>query len=126
MKDAEYIVLRKKGPYRSYKANVKKAQAIFAAARRSLPFDHILKGPKVTSFARNILHPRTAGPVTVDAHAYSVAHLWRFTTHGMVKLTETRYQEIAEAYRVAAEQVGVQPHRLQAVTWVVWKRKHKI
>jgi len=126
MRDAEMAVLGKRGPYRCYKANLKKAKAIIAADRKSEPFKQILKGPKVSAFAHNIQHPRTAGIVTIDAHAYSVAHLWRFTTHGMVRLTEQRYSEMVAAYVAAAATVGLKPHQLQAITWVTWKRKHSI
>lgn len=95
----------------AYPANVAKARAILAGGR---PAD-VVSGPKVSSFYRAIVGAPT-GPV-VDRHATRVA-----TGHEYAAVTKGAYRTVQEAYETAADILGVDPHTLQAATWLVCKR----
>ena len=86
----------------------------------------ILGGLKVRSFYTNILQPNNPDPVTVDRHAYCLAHGIRSERSGSaskdVYLTPARYRETAEVYREISRELGLLPNQLQAITWLVWKR----
>lgn len=87
------------------------------------PLDDVLDGgPKVRSFYANILSPATSIAVTIDRHAYDIVA--GTTDDKGRKGLEAKgvYESCAEAYRTAAETLGVAPHVVQAVTWLAWKR----
>lgn len=76
------------------------------------------KGHKTESFFHNIMGD--TGVVTLDRHAIDIAlgsdkpeRFW---------ITEKRYFAMAEAYMLAALQLGIQPSQLQAITWLAWRR----
>lgn len=77
-----------------------------------------VSGPKVSSFFANIMGDSQA--VTVDTWAARVA-LGDWTWKGSVG--EKLYREIADAYRAAADKVGLPPSQVQAVTWVSIRRR---
>lgn len=81
----------------------------------------VLGGQKTTNFYLNIAHPDFAGPVTVDRHAHDIARgvEWGNSNRGLS--TMSRYDVLADAYREAAEDAGIKPHEMQAVTWVIWR-----
>jgi hypothetical protein len=66
-------------------------------------------GPKVSRFARNLAGDET--PVTVDRWAARAAGLPESGGRAW-------YRELEEAYRAAAETVGLPPSRFQAVVWL--------
>lgn len=109
----------------TYGANKRKAADIYLTAKARLPFEHILSGQKVTAFARNIEHPEDVS-ITVDVHAYSVAHGKRFTADTMPAILPRVYARLSDSYRAAGETVGLSGAEVQAITWTVWKRIHKI
>lgn len=80
-------------------------------ANGARPLD-TLRGPKVLAFYRAITGDRDS--VTVDTWA-ALAATGRPTRRGV---TGKRYDEIAEAYRLAARLAGVSPRELQAAVWV--------
>lgn len=86
----------------------------------------ILGGLKVRSFYANLLQPDNPDPVTIDRHAYCLAHGIRSERSGAasvdVYLTPKRYRETAEAYREIAADLDLLPNQLQATTWLAWKR----
>lgn len=75
----------------------------------------VMTSPKTRAFVDNITWPD--GPsVTVDSWAYRIAEGdLSLPARG---LREPEYECYAEAYREAAEFVGIVPCRLQAITWV--------
>ena len=112
--------------YATYGQNVIKARCIVELERQGDAWGEYVRGPKVTAFWRNIVEPRGAlGNVTVDFHAYSVAHGKRYTTKSVPAFGRLGYERIALAYRQVAKSVGLLPHELQAVCWVCWKRLAK-
>ena len=77
-----------------------------------------LNGPKVSSFAANMLGDDDA--VTIDVWAARVA--WPDFSKKELDLALDRvgvYDALAEAYRIAAARVGVSPSTMQATTWIV-------
>ena len=85
-----------------------------------------LKGLKTNNFALNIYH-KNDSYVTVDYHAVSIAQNFRYTIES-IKSTAFRakqYHEIAEAYKKAGEDLGLQAKALQAITWVAWRNVDK-
>lgn len=73
-----------------------------------------LNGPKVKSFAANILGDHEA--VTLDTWAMRVAGL------DYAGLSRSGiYEAVANCYRIAASKRGVEPSTMQAVTWVVMR-----
>ncbi len=109
----------------TYGKNRDKAVAIFRAASRGEQYQGILSGQKVTSFALNIEHPNREIGVTVDFHAHSIAINWRLRVHES-KITTRDYAVLTRAYSDVAARHGLKPHQAQAITWVAWKRIHKV
>jgi hypothetical protein len=85
------------------------------------PLD-VLSGNKVRSFYNCIC---LEDDVCVDSHAYAVA-----TGHGeRIKrraISDKSYSEISNAYIDAAKSIGLSGSQLQAITWLAYKRIHKI
>ncbi len=109
----------------TYGLNRAKAGAIFRAAVAGLPYDGILSGPKVTRFARTIERPWESHGITVDVHAFSVASNRRFTTTTVV-IGAPDYRTCERAYLTVGEELAIAGHQVQAITWCVWKRLHKV
>jgi hypothetical protein len=73
------------------------------------------RGPKVRSFAYNLLGAAGARVVTIDSHAAAICGL------GPEGLRGKRYGILAASYAHAAQLAGVKPHELQAATWCTWR-----
>lgn len=76
---------------------------------------------KTKSFYLNLINPLTGEAVTVDRHAMRVA--LGDTRGNKLNLTEARYKSITRGYEIAANEVGVLPHELQAITWITFKNQ---
>lgn len=87
-------------------------------------------GHKRRSFYNNILDPfATTGDVTIDTHAVAAAMLQPYaggdpTVARNFKTPDSKnlglygtYPVYAEAYRQAAEEVGILPREMQSITW---------
>lgn len=130
------------------KPNATQSQA--DRARRMLDGEHhskVLKSPKVSNYAHLIEHGddepgRTKpGRVVVDRHAVSAAIGRRVTDREFSSLDlsnhydthgddgNMHYRQIADTYRHATERLremghDVKPHQVQAVAWLVQKRRN--
>lgn len=114
--------------------NVADVYAFAMAARYGRPM------PKATTFTRNAqlawraLHdsrePWTSAAPKVKAFVNAilgdmdsvVVDVWatRVATEGRISAVPTgRYDEVADAYRIAARHLGITPRTVQAVTWLV-------
>lgn len=119
----ELITTGKIKRYGGYRANLRKAERILGGESP----DSVLGGQKVTSFYRLIRDGGNNVDVVVDAHAASVAdgkhYLWKQTP----RLDRRgRYEKMTRVYQRAAKTLGVNPHEVQAATWLAWKRiKHE-
>lgn len=80
----------------------------------------VLGGQKVTAFYRNLTGDEDA--VTVDVWAARAAEGDEVTTTDK-SIRGTRYEDIAQAYRIVADVVGVTPRHLQATVWVAIRGK---
>lgn len=76
-------------------------------------------GPKVYNFSRNLAGDYSA--ITVDTHATQAALCdVEFT----VGLNAVVYDCFAQAYRMAADSISVEPAIFQAIIWHTWKRMY--
>lgn len=93
--------------------------------------DETVTGPKVRSFFNNILEPGVTENVTVDAHMYKVFDAVGFELQDAKRfmgLSVTRdkqpvvgsvgYTVVAEAVRLAGEELGMAPDEVQAAYWL--------
>lgn len=78
---------------------------------------------KTRAFYANIADPSDAVTVTIDRHAFDVALNKRADANKRVGLTPTRYTAWSDAYRAAADTLGVLPQQVQAVTWETWRQR---
>lgn len=78
------------------------------------------RGHKTMNFFASIYSGGEDG-VCIDRHAACLAWGERRAT---VSLTDRQYQEMVDAYTLAAWTVGVTPAEMQAVTWVVWRNRY--
>ena len=83
-----------------------------------------LKGPKLIEFFNCILGD--SGDVCIDGHAFSIWSGDRITLANVPSIGKKLRQSIKADYQAAAKIAGVQPHVIQAITWVTWKRIHGV
>ena len=83
----------------------------------------ILKGNKITSFFLNIYDQNYNG-VTIDRHAICLA-VGEVLNDDSLQLSLNQYNFFVNCYRISAQKLGVQPHQVQAVTWVEWRKFKK-
>lgn len=76
---------------------------------------------KTTCFYLNILHPENDELVTVDRHAIRIA-LGDAPGVDNICMTEKRYRNIAESYRIASKEMDLSAIQLQAVVWCAYRR----
>lgn len=96
------------------------------AAQRIIDGEHpnyVLNGDKTRAFCENIALNGISDNVTVDVHAFSIAHNKPIPS-SKIKMGKTLYREIAECYSRAAKRENVMPTQMQAITWVVWRDTH--
>lgn len=89
--------------------------------------DH-LSGPKVVSFYHNIVNPYTDDPrfVTIDKHAFDIAMGMTGNPYkGGKAVTQKLYPILRSAYCIAANEAGIRPLQMQAVTWECWRNMKK-
>jgi hypothetical protein len=94
-------------------------------AQRILDGEHpldVLKGDKTRSFAEAIATRGEGAIATVDCHAHDIA-MARVCREDERDLGKRNYRAIALAYAEVAEYNAVSVNRVQAVTWVRWKRE---
>tara|TARA_R110000868_G_scaffold392714_2_gene663500 strand:- start:703 stop:1329 length:627 start_codon:yes stop_codon:yes gene_type:complete len=81
-----------------------------------------LNGNKIQNFFLNIAFPGVALGVTIDRHAVSVAVGEVLPDSMLRSITDKQYAFFEDAYRIAANKVGILPHEIQAVVWVKWRK----
>lgn len=101
----------------TFNKNKEKAFAIVREGKPSL----VKKSNKTSSFFDNIKFEKSL-EVTVDVHAFSVYH-------GKVvpaqRITDKKYQEVADAYKLVAMELGLKAYEIQAICWLTWLRMRK-
>jgi hypothetical protein len=73
----------------------------------------VLSGDKVRAFYANLTGDMSQ--VTIDRHALAIAG-WEKS------LTPAAYRRLTFAYRMAAENLDLEPAEVQALTWCHWRR----
>jgi hypothetical protein len=96
----------------TFRKNVEKAWRVIINDDPS----EVLTSPKTKAFVDNIVNPHTSVEVTVDVWARRIAE--GDLTLPARSIVGDAYVEYANAYREVAEDVGLRPCQLQAVTWV--------
>lgn len=84
----------------------------------------VLKGPKLVEFFSCIVGDNLE--VCIDGHAYSVWAGDRITLDSVPKISTKLRETIKANYRNAAENVGILPSEMQAITWLTWRRLHGV
>ena len=79
---------------------------------------------KTRSFWQCIVWPKIAGRIAIDRHAVRVC--WGKLTASDVSsrrytTTPAKYRQWELAYHQAADKIGILPHELQAITWLVFR-----
>lgn len=106
------------------RANLAKARRIMAEGSVDA-----LGGLKVNNFYRSIVSGGADG-VTIDRHAWCIAHNDRSRTNNIPSMTPKAYEAVADRYRrasvILSREYGMplSPAVVQAVTWVVWRRRY--
>lgn len=77
------------------------------------------KVSKTASFFRNILTGDSVD-VTIDRHAVRIA-LGNPKNADSICMTEKRYRNVRDAYRIVAEKVGLSASQVQAITWIAFR-----
>jgi hypothetical protein len=103
-------------PAKHVKVQLAKAQAIMEGAE---PTSVLGNGLKTQNFYQCIVDPTNTTAVCIDRHAHDVAVGEVYGNDDRGLSTATRYNMLAEAYRIAAEKLNTLPMIVQAVTWVV-------
>jgi hypothetical protein len=77
---------------------------------------------KTFAFAKCIEEAKVneSDPVVIDRHAIKIAY-GQMDAKPII-ITDCRYREASEGYRIVAEKYGMKAHQVQAVTWVAYKR----
>ena len=125
------IMLKTGDAPHAYGDSIRKARAIWEGADPNTT----LGGRKVRSFYANCLRPTRPGAVTIDRHAASIALLGpsaqRLRRSATLSDSDLKiltrvgtYTMIAACYRGVARELGLLPHQLQAVTWLVWRESY--
>lgn len=83
----------------------------------------VLNADKTQSFCSNIALNGKNDAVTIDVHAFSIAH-YRPISSKNIKLGKPLYRDISNSYRRAAAIEGILPTEMQAITWVVWRERY--
>lgn len=97
-------------------------------AQRIIDGEHpleVLRGDKTRAFCSNIATNGECDSVTVDVHAFSIAHGKPIPSSKIV-LGKRLYREIAECYSRAAKREGLANSQMQAITWVAWREMHSV
>lgn len=121
VKDARVLALDSDATVSTFNDQKRKALKI----KRGDDPESVLKGPKVRAFWKCILEPKHPEAVVVDRHAGRVAVGW-----GM-SIEEINYwipkagmrEKITTAYQQVADELGLLPLEVQAVTWLVYREK---
>lgn len=85
---------------------------------------------KTKAFFLNILNPDIPTDVTIDRHAIAVCIQSTDNvsalpkTHGHLK--PTQYAFFQSCYISASNKLGILPHQLQAITWIVYRRLRQL
>lgn len=92
-----------------------------------LPEDAVpvrLNGRKISAFHQCIMGDDA---VCIDGHAWGIAMADRRPMQSVPSIGKADYKLLCDAYRIAAERVGLSKgYQMQAVTWVTWRRIHNV
>jgi hypothetical protein len=83
-----------------------------------------LHGPKERAFFECIADPNGShGFICLDRHAINAWHGYLCDDEARKRFASSvrNYRKVSNDYRAVAAELGILPHELQAVIWVVWR-----
>ena len=83
------------------------------------------RAPKTGAFFTLLADPTDPDAVVVDGHAWCIAEGERRPLDQVPQIAGNLYRQIANAYGIAAERLGLPAHVVQATTWLAWRRIHE-
>lgn len=84
----------------------------------------VLNGQKIQSFFNCIMGRQD---LCVDGHALNIARNERVElTSSKTKIGKPLYRLLQDSYVEVAKKHGMKAYEMQAITWAVWRREHKI
>lgn len=105
---------------------VRKALAILEANDPMVGQPRGVKGPKVEVFYDSMVDPQgTSRDIVLDGHAIN---LWRGAKDQPITgttITKPQREQISEDYRRVADEYGLSPQEVQAITWSLWRAMKK-
>jgi hypothetical protein len=105
------------GKTRGLGVSIQKAQDI----RNGKDPDDVVTANKTNSFYHNILDPKNDDHVTIDRHAVALA-IGPSSRYDIGSLDNVgHYQAFVDAYKEAAQQMGMRPHEMQSTTWLHYR-----
>lgn len=115
---ADYLLTHDTGEgSTAYRANAAKALSMM----NSWLIDQV-RGPKVTVFYESLHKPwKMGGHVVLDGH---MLNIWRGHKRGIKNTkqpNEAEREQILRDFRQAAEDLGITPQSVQALTWYIWR-----
>jgi len=100
----------------AYPDNIRKALEI---KKTNIPK---VSGPKVTVFYQSLIDPDSVkSQVVSDGHAINVWMGKKLSLRSAPSISKKIRNKIESDYIKAAEELGVSPQSVQAVTWYIWK-----
>lgn len=89
-------------------------------------FDEARINFKVRAFFDNLVDPDGSQRVTIDRHIWSMIFDARGMRDDHVPTKEAHYRHAEGLFRQSANILGMRPLELQAICWVIWRRKFGI
>lgn len=103
----------------AYPKNIEKANKIKNST--SNYFEHVT-GPKVSVFLKSLLSPMEINKeIVLDSHAINIWFGKKVNLKLTPSISEALRRTIIADYERVADEIGIKPMLLQAVTWYIWK-----
>ena len=126
--DTEHLIINgKDSTVSTYHRNKLKALRFLDGSLN--PVDHYIgdikySWTKTAAFFENILNPNDTNKIAIDRHALRIAHGYDLTADQAIFYGNTRqkYEHTARAYFTIADNIGILPQQLQAITWLTYRR----
>lgn len=78
---------------------------------------------KIKDFAYCLFYPNNQTSVCIDTHAYSIWAGRRVKANDVEAFKSLKsYSEVVQDYLAVANNLGIVPNQLQAITWIGWRK----
>lgn len=86
-------------------------------------FDPARSNFKVRAFFLNMAEADTSSAVTIDRHGWAMIFDDRSIGDLILRYSADQYDWASDMFRCVAKEVEMPAHEVQAVTWLVWRKK---